>query len=152
MAEPGQVVISATTRELLGELFELSDLGVQQLKGIATPTTAFSVLGTRAVESRFEARAAKAELPMVGREQELALLMERWRQAKAGEGQMVLLSGEPGIGKSQIVRGAIDAIAQEPHLRITYQCSPYHGDSALYPAIQQLGRAAKFVQGDDSDR
>ncbi len=152
LATPGQVVIGETTRTLLGEQFELADLGVQHLKGIAAPTTAFSVLGARALESRYEARAAKAELPMVGREQELALLMERWRQAKVGEGQMVLLTGEPGIGKSRIVRSAIDAIAQEPHFRIVYQCSPYHGDSALYPAIQQLRRAAKFAEDDDPDR
>ena len=152
VATPGQVVISETTRGLLGELFDLANLGEQDLKGIAAPTTAFSVLGTRALESRYDARAAEADSPMVGREQELALLMERWRQAKAGEGQMVLLTGEAGIGKSRITRVAIDAIAKEPHFRINYQCSPYHGDSALYPAIQQLSRAANFAPDDDSDR
>ena len=152
LATPGQVVISETTRMLLGEHFELADLGAQHLKGIAAPTTVFSVLGTRALESRFDARTAKDDLPMVGREQELSLLLERWRQAKAGEGQMVLLVGEAGIGKSRLTRSAIDAIAKEPHFRIIYQCSPYHGDSALYPAIQQLNRAAKFARDDDSER
>ena len=111
LATPGQVVISETTRALLGEHFELADLGTQHLKGIAAPTSAFSVLGTRAFESRYDARAAKVDLPMVGREQELSLLLERWRQAKSGEGQMVILTGEAGIGKSRITRGAVDAIA-----------------------------------------
>jgi class 3 adenylate cyclase/tetratricopeptide (TPR) repeat protein len=151
VATPGQIVISASTRGLIGELFDLSNLGEQNLKGIATPTNAFSVLGTRAIESRYEARAGETNSPMVGRKQELALLMERWRQAKSGEGQMVLLSGEAGIGKSRITRVAIDVIAQEPHFRINYQCSPYHGDSALYPAIQQLSRAAKFTPNDNSN-
>jgi class 3 adenylate cyclase/tetratricopeptide (TPR) repeat protein len=151
LAEPGTVVIAAATRQLLGGLFELSDLGPQHLKGIAKPTTAFSVLGARAVASRFDARPAKSEAPMVGREQELALLKERWRLAKAGEGQMVLLIGEPGIGKSRITQGTIDAIESEPHYRILYQCSPYHGDSALYPAIQQLTWAAKIAPGDEAE-
>ena len=151
VATPGQVVISETTRGLLGELFDLANLGEQDLKGIAAATTAFSVLGARALESRYDARTAEANSPMVGREQELDLLMERWRQARAGEGQMVLLTGEAGIGKSRITRVAIDAIANEPHFRINYQCSPYHGDSALYPAIQQLSRAADFTVDDDSD-
>ena len=152
VAMPGQVVISETTRGLLGELFDLDNLGEQDLKGIADPTTAFSVLRARALESRYDARTAAADTPMVGREQELALLMERWRQARAGEGQMVLLTGEAGIGKSRITRVAIDTISAEPHFRINYQCSPYHGDSALYPAIQQLSRAANFAPDDDPDR
>ena len=151
VAAPGQVVISETTRGLLGELFDLANLGEQDLKGIAAATTAFLVLGARALESRYDARTAEANSPMVGREQEFNLLMERWRQAKAGEGQMVLLTGEAGIGKSRITRVAIDAIASEPHFRINYQCSPYHGESALYPAIQQLSRAADFAPGDDAD-
>ena len=152
IARPDQVVVAQTTRGLLGELFDLSDLGPQDLKGIAKPTTAFLVRGTRQLESRFEARTAKSELPLVGREQELALLMERWRQAKAGEGQMVLLTGEPGIGKSRVAQSALDAIMGEPHYRIVYQCSPYHGDSALYPAIQQLRRAAGFAQAETSEQ
>jgi class 3 adenylate cyclase/predicted ATPase len=151
LAEPRQIVLSAATRGLLGALFELTDLGPQALKGFAGPVPAYSVVGERAVESRFEARAAGAVLPLVGREQELALVLERWRQSKAGEGQMVLLTGEAGIGKSRIARAAIDAIAVEPHVRINYQCSPYHGDSALYPAMQQLIQAAGLAPEDDPE-
>ncbi len=150
-AAPGQVVVGEATRSLLGEHFELAYLGAQDLKGIDTPVTAFSVLGARALESRFDARAGLDDSPLVGREQELSLLLERWRQAKAGEGQMILLTGEPGIGKSRITRGAVDAVAAEPHFRVVYQCSPYHSDSALYPTIQQLSRAADFAQDDSAD-
>jgi predicted ATPase len=98
--------------------------------------------------SRFEARSGPSVLPMVGRDQELALLLERWARAKLGEGQGVLLVGEPGIGKSRIARGLLDALASEPHTRIQYQCSPYHTSSALWPVIQQLGRAAGITHED----
>jgi class 3 adenylate cyclase/energy-coupling factor transporter ATP-binding protein EcfA2 len=148
VAEPGQIVLSATTRGLLGELFELADLGPQVLKGIAKPVESYAVVGERAVESRYAARTAGSVLPLVGREQELALLLGRWRQSKTGEGQMVLLTGEAGIGKSRIARATIDAIEEEPQIRINYQCSPYHSDSALYPAIQQLIRAAGLATDD----
>ena len=147
-AAPGQVVVSQATRELLGDHFDLADLGARALKGMAGPVQAFAVVGERALESRFAARGGV--LPLVGREQELALLLERWRQAVAGEGQMVLLSGEAGIGKSRITRAMIDALADQPHTRVSYQCSPYHGDSALYPMIQQLGLAAGFLADEGS--
>ncbi|MHA1571774.1 MAG: ATP-binding protein, partial [Alphaproteobacteria bacterium] len=147
-AEPGQVVIAESTRWLLADLFELKDLGHQALKGIAAPVTAFAVLAERVIESRFDARRSGQLGAIVGRDQELALLTERWRQAKTGEGQLVLLSGEAGIGKSRITRGLIDTVAAGEHIRISYQCSPYHADSALYPAIQQLNRAAGFTQED----
>jgi len=149
LAEPGQVAIAAATRRLLGADFALDDLGEHMLKGIALPTAVFSVVGERAPVSRFEARSGLLMLPLVGRDQELALLLERWNQAKAGEGQGVLLVGEAGIGKSRISHALIDALADEPHIRVRYQCSPYHSDSALWPVIQQLSRAAKFV-GEES--
>jgi class 3 adenylate cyclase/predicted ATPase len=151
LAEPGAVVISGATRDLLGDLFELTDLGTPSLKGIAQPGPVFAVLRERSVESRFEARQAGRLAAMVGREQELALLMERWRQAKAGEGQMVLLKGEAGIGKSRITQAMIEAVQSEPHVRVRYQCSPYHADSALHPAIQQLSHAADLAPGDGPD-
>jgi class 3 adenylate cyclase len=146
VAAPGQVVIAEPTRRLLGASFELEDLGEHDLKGIARPVDAFAVTGERSVESRFEARSGLALLPMVGRDQELALLLERWTQAKAGEGQGVLLVGEAGIGKSRISRALLDAVANEPHTRIRYQCSPYHADSPLWPVIQQLSHAAAWVR------
>jgi hypothetical protein len=142
LAPPGQVVIAEATRRLVGLGFELRNLGEHDMKGIAGPAGAFRVLGERAALSRFEARAGPALLPMVGRDQELALLLERWAQAEAGEGQGVLLVAEAGIGKSRISRALLDALADRPHTRIRYQCSPYRTDSALWPVIQQLTHAA----------
>ena len=146
VATPGQVVIAGATRRLLGERFELADLGPQTLKGLAE-AEAFAVVGERALESRFEAHSGQV-LPMVGRDQELALLLERWAQAKAGEGQGMLLVGEAGIGKSRITRALLDAVTEEPYIRIRYQCSPYHSDSALWPVIQQLTYAAGIGAAD----
>ena len=151
LAKPGQVVVAESTRRILGDVFELSALGQQPLKGVATPVAAFAVLAERLVESRFEARQGDRLAQMVGRDQELALLVERWRQAKAGEGQLVLLTGEAGIGKSRITRALIDAVAADAHTRINYQCSPYHTDSPLYPTIQQFTRAAGFAADDTTE-
>ena len=151
LAQPGQVVIADATRQLIGVGLMLAGLGPQALKGIADPVEAFAVLGTRALESRFEARSGPIVPPMVGRDQELALLLERWAQARAGEGQGVLLTGEAGIGKSRIVRALLDAIASELHTRIRYQCSPYHAQSALWPVIQQLTHAAGIAAADAAD-
>ncbi len=151
LAAPGQVVIAEATRRLLDAGFELEDLGAQPLKGIALPIAAFAVTGERSTVSRFEAKSGPALLPMIGRDQELALLLERWTQAKAGEGQGVLLVAEAGIGKSRLTRALLDALADEPHARIRYQCSPYHADSALWPVIQQLTRAAGIATDDPTD-
>ena len=151
IATPGQVVVSARTRALIDHLFELENLGPQNLKGIAVPIVAYAVTGERAAESRFEAHAAGRLNPMIGRDGELALLMERWRTAAAGEGQLVILTGDAGIGKSRIARALQDAIAAEPHVRINYQCSPHHVDSALFPAAQQLARAAGIRAGDSNE-
>jgi class 3 adenylate cyclase/predicted ATPase len=151
-AEPGTIVIADATRRLLGDLFVLRALGPQSLKGINEPMPAFVVLGERALESRFAARQAGSIAPIVGRDQELGLLLERWRQAKTGEGQMVLLSGEAGIGKSRITEALVEAVRGEPHFLVRYQCSPYHADSALYPVIQQLAHAAGIAADDDLDR
>jgi class 3 adenylate cyclase/tetratricopeptide (TPR) repeat protein len=148
VAAPGQVVIAQATRRLLGVGFNHEDLGAQSLKGFARPVPAYAITGERQVESRFEARSGLALLPMVGRDQELARLLERWVQARAGEGQGVLLIGEAGIGKSRTSRALFDALAEEPHFRIRYQCSPYHTDSALWPVIQQMRHAAGLVAAD----
>jgi hypothetical protein len=147
LAAPGQVVVAEATRRLLGAGFLLDDLGAQALKGIAGAVAAFAVTGERVLASRFEGRAAGLQ-PMVGRDQELALLMERWAQAEAGEGQAVLLVGEAGVGKSRISRALLDALGERPHMRIRYQCSPYHTGSALWPVIQQLEHAAGFAADD----
>jgi class 3 adenylate cyclase/tetratricopeptide (TPR) repeat protein len=151
-AEPGMVVIAEATRHLVGDLFVLQELGTQTFKGIAQPTPAFAVVAERPLESRFAARQAGSLTPIVARDQELALLVERWGQAKSGEGQMVLLSGEAGIGKSRLTETLVDALSGEPHVLLRYQCSPYHVDSALYPAIQQIAHAAGFVEDDSLER
>ena len=151
LAEPNQLVIADDTHHLCGELFEYRNMGSQQIKGFSDPVTAYVVIGESASENRFAARSAHHMLPIVGRDQEIGLLLERWRQAKAGEGQLVLLSGEAGIGKSRIGRAMLDAITDDNYYRITYQCSPYHGDSTLHPAIQQLRLAAQFSTCNDDD-
>jgi len=144
LAAPGEVMVSAQTRALIGNVFEVRDLGPQTFKGMATPVVAYSVLSERAVETRFEAHRGAHLTAMVGRDGELALLAERWQRAAKGEGQVVLVTGEAGIGKSRIIRALEDALASEPHVRINNQCSPYHSDSALHPMIQQLLRAASI--------
>ncbi len=151
LAEPDQVVVAESTRQLLGNLFELADLGGHELKGFTGPTAAHAVLGERAVESRFEARAAGTVAQMVGRDHELALMGERWSRARDGEGQLLLLTGEAGIGKSRLVRAMIDAVAETPHVRVNLQCSPYHAESSLYPAIQHITFAAGIEAGDSAD-
>lgn len=148
LAEPGQVVIAASTRRLLGAAFDLIGLGEQVFKGIAGPIETFVVTGEKSSASRFEARSGQALLPMVGRDRELALLYERWAQAKGGEGQGVLLVGEAGIGKSRISRALLDAVLEEPHIEVRYQCSPYHNDSTLWPIIQHLLHSAG-IGGDE---
>jgi class 3 adenylate cyclase/predicted ATPase len=151
LAQPGQVVVAAATRHLLFEMFELADLGAQELKGLAGKTPAFAIGAERVVASRFEARSSGSVSAMFGREHELGLLLERWKLSKSGEGQLVLLTGEAGIGKSRLTQAMIDSVMGEPHTRLSYQCSPYHSDSALYPAIQQLTQAAGIAEGDSND-
>jgi predicted ATPase/class 3 adenylate cyclase len=149
IAAPGSVVIAESTRRLLGSTFELEALNPGPLKGLGEVVPAFRVLAERHVRSRFEAHQKGVILPLVGRERELALLLEWWRLARAGQGQAVLLVGEPGIGKSRIAKALADALVDGPHATIRYQCSPYHADSPLWPVIEQLGFAAEFAPGDD---
>jgi class 3 adenylate cyclase len=148
MAEPGGIVIADTTRRLLGNLFELDDLGAKTLKGFAKPVRAWAALRERPVESRFEALRAMGLTGLVGREEELDLLLRRWSRVKSGEGQVVLLSGEPGIGKSRLIAALLHRLAAEPHQRLRYLCSPQHTDSALYPIIGQIERAAGLTHDD----
>jgi predicted ATPase/class 3 adenylate cyclase len=149
LADPGAVMIASSTRRLTGGLFEYRDLGVVALKGFAEDVPAWQVLGASTAESRFEALRGTTT-PLIGRDEEIDLLMRRWEQAKRGEGQVVLISGEPGIGKSRIAQTVAERISAEPHTRLRYFCSPHHQDSALYPSIAQLERAAAFRR-DDTD-
>ncbi len=148
LAEPDAVVIAAGTRRLVGDLFEYRDLGAVEVKGIAAPVPAWQVLRPSVVASRFEALRGSALTPLVGRDEEIDLLLRRWARAKAGDGQVVLISGEPGLGKSRITAALAERLHAEPHLRLRYFCSPYHQDSALFPFIDQLGRAAGFARDD----
>ena len=148
VAEPNSVVIAESTRKLVGNLFELDDLGPQGLKGIAGPVRAWAALRPSSVESRFDALHATGLTELVGREEELELLLRRWSKAKTGEGQVVLLSGEAGIGKSRLTAAVLERVVNEPHTRLRYFCSPQHTDSALYPIIGQMERAAGFTHDD----
>jgi class 3 adenylate cyclase/tetratricopeptide (TPR) repeat protein len=148
MAEPNSVVIAESTRKLLGNLFQLEDLGGQDLKGISGTVRAWAALRPASVESRFDALHASGLTELVGRDEELELLLRRWSKAKIGEGQVALLSGEPGIGKSRLTAALLERLALEPHTRLRYFCSPQHADSALYPIINQMERAAGFAYND----
>ncbi len=148
LAEPDAVVISAGTRRLVGDLFEYRDLGTVEVKGIAGPVPAWQVLRASAVASRFEALRGSALTQLVGRDEEIDLLLRRWARAKTGDGQVVLVSGEPGLGKSRITAALGERLHAEPHLRLRYFCSPYDQDSALFPFIDQLGRASGFARDD----
>jgi Adenylate and Guanylate cyclase catalytic domain/AAA ATPase domain len=148
VAEPNTVVIAESTRRLLGNLFELQDLGAWELKGIAAPVRAWAAVRASSVASRFEALHASGLTDLVGRDEECELLLRRWLRAKTGEGQVVLLSGEPGIGKSRLTAALLERLAAEPHTRLRYFCSPQHTDSALYPIIGQMQRAAGLAHDD----
>jgi class 3 adenylate cyclase/predicted ATPase len=148
LAEPNMVVIADSTRRLLGNLFELQDLGAKDLKGITGPARAWAALRASSVESRFEALHTMGLTTLVGREEEFESLLRRWSRAKTGEGQVVLLSGEAGIGKSRLTAALLERLASETHTRLRYFCSPQHTDSALYPIIAQMERAAGLAYDD----
>jgi class 3 adenylate cyclase/tetratricopeptide (TPR) repeat protein len=151
LASPGTLVIADSTRRQIGALFEIEHLGPQPLAGFAEPQPAWRVLGESGVLSRFEA--LRSELaPLVGRDEELELLLRRWQQAKAGEGRVVLICGEPGIGKSRLTAALSQRIDSDQHIRLRYFCSPYHQDSAFYPFIVQLERAARFARDDTTEK
>ncbi|MCK5366639.1 MAG: AAA family ATPase, partial [Gammaproteobacteria bacterium] len=151
IATPNSVVVAASTHDLEAGQFEHEDLGEHTVKGIAEPVHAWRVVAARAVQGRFEAVHRTGLTAFVGRDQEIALLMERWQAAKEGDGQIALLSGEAGIGKSRIMQVLRERLDAEPHTRIRYQCSPYHTSSALYPAVQQLELAAGFTAEDSAN-
>ena len=151
LAKPGEIVIGPNTHKLLGTTFELKDLGPQTLKGYNEKVPAWSVVAARETESRFEAARGKTLANLVGREHELGMLKERWQLTKHGEGQIVLLSGEAGIGKSRLASDFRLAISRDLCFKLSYQCSPHHTNSAFYPIIQRLQRAVGYTQNDSTD-
>ena len=151
VAEPNTVVIAEGTYRLLGGLFEYRDLGLIEMKGIDRPVATRQVLRPSAIASRFEALRGSELTRLVGRDEEIELLLRRWARAKSGDGQIVLVSGEGGIGKSRIAATLYERLASEQAVRLRYFCSPYHQDSPLFPFVEQLGRAAGFLRDDPPD-
>jgi len=147
-AQPDTVTIEPTTWRLIGNLFDCRDLGALNTNGHPEPIRRWQVLGESIVASRFEALHGSELTPLVGRDEEIDLLLRRWARAKAGDGQIILVSGEAGLGKSRTTEALEERLHGEPHLRLRYFCSPYHRDSALFPIIDQLGRAAGFARDD----
>ena len=148
IAEPNMVVIAESTRRLIGNLFELEDLGAKDLKGISGPVRAWAALRASSAEGRFEALHGTGLTDLVGREEELELLLRRWAKAKPAKAKWCLLSGEAGIGKSRLTAALLERLASEPHTRLRYFCSPQHTDSAFYPIIGQMERAAGLAHDD----
>ena len=152
LASADQIVIAASTRRLIGNAFELTDLGEHDLKGIAGPVHGWRVERAQGTESRFDAsRGDRALTPLVGRKEELDLLLRRWSQAKDGEGQVVLLAGEPGIGKSRILSTLRERLDVESVRALRFQCSPYYVNSALWPLIDNFERTLKFSRDEMPD-
>jgi class 3 adenylate cyclase/predicted ATPase/ABC-type transport system involved in cytochrome c biogenesis ATPase subunit len=147
VAAPGEVIVSAGARRMLANVFQFGPLGAMRLKGFPEPVPAFRVLGERPARSRFEAHRPQV-LPMIGRDHELALIVDSWHQIQASEGQAVLLVGEAGIGKSRLIQASMVAVSMDEHFNVYFQCSPHHTGTALWPVAQQLAYAAGFSVGD----
>ena len=151
LASPNSVVISASTHRLVGGLFSYENLGVHQLKGVSNLLQAWRVIGERSTETRYEALHDTGVIRLIGREAEVDLLLRRWEQARQGDGQVVLLGGEPGIGKSRIIEALLEHLSDLPHVRVRCQCSPYLTNTALHPFVRQLARAADLQPTDPPD-
>ena len=151
IADPDGILVAPSTRDLVGDLFVFGDTGSHNLKGFDEPIRAWRVDGLKETESRFDARVGPHLTPLVGRDHETTLLVDLWRQAAAGEGQVALISGEPGIGKSRLTQFVRDYLRDRPHTRVRYQCSPFKINSALHPIIEQIERAAGFSREDTQE-
>jgi class 3 adenylate cyclase len=146
IARPGSIVVSEPVRRLAGGAFEYEDLGEHSLKGIAQPARAYRIAGVSQAATRFDAASGARSTPLVGREHELSMLLGRWELSKDGEGQVVLLSGEPGIGKSRLLNTLQERIEAQGGQALRYQCSPYYANSALWPSIDNLERVLRFAR------
>jgi len=151
LASPDCILVSESTQRLLGGLFQLTHTGEHDLKGFSRPLPVWQVCGEASVESRFAAIRSGESLPLIGRAHEMGLMCQRWQLARQGEGQIVTVTGEAGIGKSRAIEAMQQELAAEPHARVNLQCSPYHSDSALYPVIQYLNRALCLAPADAAD-
>jgi class 3 adenylate cyclase/predicted ATPase len=151
VAAPGQVVIGPLTRELIGETFDLKDLGAHELKGFAEPTPAWGVLGAGDIDSRYEAKHVGGCLPLVGRQEELGLLLRSWEATKEAHGQVVLIQGEAGIGKSRLLEALRERVSGQDYVWVATRCSPYHANSTLYPVIEHLKRVLGWTPEDGAE-
>src|SRR5262245_36552553 len=145
LAAINTVLISESTRRLVSAAFELQDLGLQELKGATEPVHVYRALAAKSASSRFEAAHSGSLTPLIGRSSELSLLLDRWKKAKEGDGQVILLSGIPGVGKSRLIHELKSHIQNEPHILLHHQCSPYHSQSAFFPVIEQIEKAAQLT-------
>ena len=153
LAATNTVLISESTRRLVSAAFDLQDLGLQELKGVTEPLHVYLVLAAKNIASRFEAAHAGFLTPLVGRSTELSLLLDRWQKVKEGDGQVIILSGTPGVGKSRLLHELKSHVQQEPHVLLHHQCSPYHNQSAFFPVIEQIEHAAQLTAREaDADK
>ena len=153
LAAANTVLISESTRRLVSAAFDFQDLGLQELKGVTEPLHVYRVLSAKNTASRFEAAHAGSLTPLVGRSSELSLLLDRWQKVKEGDGQVIFLSGIPGVGKSRLLHELKSHIQQEPHILLHHQCSPYHSQSAFFPVIEQIEQAAQLTAREaDADK
>ena len=151
VAEPNQVVVSSMTQRLLGTLFEYDDLGLHELKGIEKPVQVWQVLGESDNTSRFEAKRVGGGLPLVGRQEELGLLVRSWEAAKEGHGQVVMIQGEAGLGKSRLLEALREQVSSDEYSWVVNRCSPYHTNSVLYPVIEHLKRSMAWKPEDSAE-